>query len=128
MKPTSVYTVTKVENSLAVIAHLSEAARYRGRCVVAQPRVPPNQAAPSSVRYRYSIARLTPRYLAMSLPAGVAIRLHPFRIGEPPERKEEGYAHIGSTSTRIASRYDTRCSRCGDTILTWTTVGTVAVP
>ena len=62
------------------------------------------------------------------VPAGVAIRLHPFRIGEPPERKEEGYAHIGSTSTRIASRYDTRCSRCGDTILTWTTVGTVAVP
>ena len=26
------------------------------------------QAAPSSVRYRYNVARLTPRYLAMSLP------------------------------------------------------------
>ena len=28
--------------------------------------VPPDQAAPSSVRYRYNVARLTPRYLAMS--------------------------------------------------------------
>ena len=30
--------------------------------------VPPDQAAPSSLRYRYEVARLTPRYLAMSLP------------------------------------------------------------
>ena len=45
------------------------------------------------------------------VPVGVPVGLHPFRIGEPPERKEDGYAH-----------------RCGETKLTWTTVGTVAVP
>jgi hypothetical protein len=53
------------------ITERSHANETKGRGLAGPPsnlEVPSGQAASSSVRYRYKVARLIPRYLAMSLP------------------------------------------------------------